>query len=140
MSKNGPDSPPDLSDERRVMLDNVVAPFVRERFEECSILRTAVLFVAQYWDDEANDAVHQEIAWSKLQTVDLDAALHSLDEWEPEPVNLSEDLSQTGIKDFRWIGHWDVTNTAIPLWACFCREDCDQNNTRHIFRRRRCDD
>lgn len=78
-----------------VIRDNVV-PTIQRAFDAYPVLQSATLLVAQYWCDEANDAVHCDLIFSELATPDIDAAYRarlepyeSCDGAAPSPSNWS---------------------------------------------------
>lgn len=97
--------------------------------------------VAQYWADEANDAVHYDIAFSVLSTPELPILAEEDSEEEDEgknAVNLPElptnweildtlDLNIDANINIRW---WDDNGEAIPAFAAFCKEDSHQEMDR----------
>ena len=60
---------------RQEMLDGVIRPVVTQTFELFDDMQSAVLLVAQYWNDEADDAVHAQICYSLSPNPDIDAYL-----------------------------------------------------------------
>ena len=120
----------DMSSQRLAYLREHIVPYVRRHLDQRD-LRSAMLLVAQYWADEADDAVHGELAWSRLPEPDLEAALRSLDDWEEEakdPTNLGPGLSQREVEESSYLP-WDDNGETIPLFAQYCTEDCDQEMT-----------
>jgi len=87
-------------------------------------LQSATLLVAQYWDDEADDAVHGEMIYSELITPDLDTLradpeiyydgdlvnLPGRNQWEVVPWELSP------------LRNWGPNGYCIPLFASLCVE------------------
>jgi hypothetical protein len=59
---------------REKLIKLVILPLVKANFDKHPKLNSAVMLVAQYWDDEANDAVHERIIYSRLDTLNLEAA------------------------------------------------------------------
>lgn len=114
----------DMSMERARFIEQHAIPFVADAFRADPALRSALMLVAQYWCDEANDAVHYRMIFSRLERPDVAAGLASLDGDEPDQINLG-DRAQDEVKD-DWIKGWDDNGDAIPLFAAFCREGCDQ--------------
>ncbi len=58
---------------REKIMDECVIPVVRALFDQYPQLRSAVMLVAQYWNDHARDAVHHKVFFSVLETPDLDS-------------------------------------------------------------------
>jgi hypothetical protein len=106
---------------------------VKAAFEKYERLNSATFLVAQYWADEANDAVHYTITFSVLPTpvIQLDV---DTEEKEYDRVNLPELPTDGEILDSlevntgagvntRW---WDSNGEAIPAFAAFCKEYASQ--------------
>jgi hypothetical protein len=119
---------------RQKLMDEYVIPLVRICFRKYPQLRSATLLVAQYWDDEARDAVHSCFTFSVLDTPDLEAAAKANENWTEDSVNLPgfgrypylvgnarQDLEKEGYSNY-WDDNWD----AIPAFAAFCREGAHQ--------------
>jgi hypothetical protein len=51
-----------------------VVPMIRRAFDAYPALQSATLLVAQFWCDEAHDAVHYDVVFSELSTPDINAA------------------------------------------------------------------
>lgn len=130
---------------RLAYIEKHAYPRARAAFSAEPELKSAVLMVAQYWDDEADDAVHGEIAFSTREAPDLEAYFERLarDEEEDDDLDwevyearrlvvesadigrsLSEKLGDT------WLS-WDDNGEAIPLFAGFCKEACHQEMPTH---------
>jgi uncharacterized protein (TIGR02996 family) len=59
-------SPGEAELARRQYIRTELLPFLSRHFQTYGLLRSAMLCVAQYWDDEADDAVHGELIVSEL--------------------------------------------------------------------------
>jgi hypothetical protein len=106
-------------------------------FAENPWITSAALCVAQYWDDEAADAVHARVVFSRHDTPDLQAGLSASDR---DPVNLEGDFDHwdllmvkpgpeavdrwSRLRFDEWI--WDSNGEAISHFACFCLEGATQ--------------
>lgn len=124
---------------RREYLEQRIAPVVRQIFKDHSQLQSIMMLVAQFWNDEADDAVHYRLVLSELPTPDVSAAL----EQESDP-NLPSGGEQfwMGLKYKRQV-EWDANHQPIALFAAFCKEGCSQDMGVHeafspyaIFRRK----
>lgn len=122
----------DMTDFRDGFIKDEVVPEVAGVFKRHS-LTSAYLLVSQFWADEADDAVHATMLWSRLPKPDLKAGLESLDEWDEESkdlVNLADPPNrlcadgQHGVHDY--LECWDENLAMIPLFAQYCTEGCDQ--------------
>lgn len=115
---------------RRKYIEKKIIPALQKRFELFPQLRSAALFVAQYWDDEANDAVHPWWLFSVLETPDIAAAFRD-ENYFSDPVNLPGHPRHW---DLNWkkgepLYPWDDNGIVIPIFAAFCREGCHQQMT-----------
>ncbi len=112
---------------RRQYVEKKLVPVLENRFQRFPQLHSAALFVGQFWNDEAEDAVHLDWIFSVLGTPDWGSAFEDRD-YPEDPVNLP-DLPP----------HWDLAwekagasfpyddnGLAIPLFASFCKEGANQ--------------
>lgn len=99
----------------RVLREHVV-PHVKQMLAKRKSFNSAVLLVAQYIDDEvdAEDAVHHLIAWSEEDV--------------PPPIG---PWLATALKTDVDPEAWDAEGAAIPLFAAFTKEGCDQHMQLH---------
>lgn len=120
---------------RQKIIEQAILPVVKKCFEKYPQIRSATLLVAQYWDDEATDAVHEHFVFSVLDTPDLEAAYKTEENYTEDNINLPglgkycylvgdarEELDEEGCHDYYWPNNWD----AIPAFAAFCREGASQ--------------
>jgi hypothetical protein len=129
------------ADLRQRILNEYIRPRVKAGFDRYPQLQSATLLVAQYWADEANDAVHELTIFSVLETPDLEAAFKSEGNsyYEHDLVNLPDfQKVHYEIQDDAWDAVdrliaddsdplvWDSNGSAIPLFAAFCKEGCHQ--------------
>lgn len=122
---------------RQKIIETAVVPTVKANFSTYPQLKSATLFVAQYWNDEANDAVHCRMVYSVLHTPDLEAATKAQGEYALDIVNLPELSDEDGelrnqifyppSKDGEKVYCWLENGDAIPAFAAFCEEDCHQD-------------
>lgn len=129
---------------RDTLLREHVLPVVERVFAKYADLRSAYFMVAQYWNDEADDAVHYSLVYSKMAEGDMAAAWRSADRGEPDSANLPDGVSRWDIEDdeAHWVD-WDSNGDAIPAFAAFCKEGCHQEMSEEethsvyaVFRRR----
>ena len=107
-----------------------IARSVGQVFEKHPELRSALMLVAQYWDDESDDAVHFSTIFSKLTVPKLDAATQEWTEDEyRDSINLPEGLYHMDLELELYLeGYdWNCTGDAIPLFAAFTKEGSHQN-------------
>ncbi len=98
-------------------------------FGSDAALQSVTLLVAQYWDDEAGDAVQGELIYSELDTPDLDAIRANPDIYfEADPVNLSG-RSQWNVVAWESspLRDWGSNDYCIPLFAALCEEGGHQD-------------
>lgn len=125
-------------------IERAIVPVVRRGFALDGRVRSAVLMVAQYWNDEADDAVHGTILYSLREDPDLafyvaNARWQSEEEYESVEYDgtdqswlWSVEGPAAGLVDFEYRGvtcalRWADNSDAIPLFAAFCKEGCDQD-------------
>ncbi len=121
---------------RQRYVNDYAIPAVALCFSQYPQLQSATMLIGQYCCDEAIDAVHCHFIFSVLETPDLAAAFEV--EEGLDPVNLPELPAHYDIIDCIWENgqwqegeylEWDSNANAIPAFAGFCREDCDQQMT-----------
>lgn len=144
-------SPEKTSELRDEFVKKFVKPHVQAIFDKYPRYNSVAFLVAQYWCDEALDAVHYEIFPSVLETPDLEHARKVYQESDYGEV--SDEVNAPGLKNpwyeelIEWeedelAKNWDDNCGAIPLFAAFCEENCHQEmdfleaySTYAIFRR-----
>ncbi|HEX4607821.1 MAG TPA: TIGR02996 domain-containing protein [Urbifossiella sp.] len=127
-------SPGEAEMGRRQWLRTQLLPVVTRYFETYERLQCAALCVAQYWADEADDAVHAAVVVSELFEPTLQGV-----SWDGEEGHTDPNLPTTPIKS-RYGGGttsviglwdsgapWDDNSGAIPLWAGFAPEGGSQD-------------
>jgi hypothetical protein len=67
-------SPAETARLREQLLRDEIAPIIQRAFAAHPALNSATLLVAQYWCDEAEDAVHYDLVFSEKSTPDTAAA------------------------------------------------------------------
>lgn len=112
---------------RRQYIEKMLIPVLENRFQRFPQLLSAALFVGQFWNDEADDAVHPDWIFSVLGTPDWGSAFEDRD-YPEDPINLPDLPPHC---DLAWeIGGvsfpFDDNGLAIPLFASFCREGANQ--------------
>lgn len=126
---------------REKLIKNAIMPLVEANFNKNPQLNSATMLVAQYWDDEASDAVHQRLIYSVLDTPNIEAASIAQKDCTEDVINLLNLSSEYGEledevcfidvteiededeADSYW---WPDNFHAIPAFAAFCKEDCHQ--------------
>jgi uncharacterized protein (TIGR02996 family) len=127
-------SPGEAEMARHQYLRTELLPVVTRYFNTYERLQSAMLCVAQYWDDEADDAVHGQLIVSEL----FEPVLEGVNEYGEESA-ADANLPTTRIKaqygegSSSMVGlweagaNWDDNYGAIPLWAAFAPEGGNQN-------------
>jgi hypothetical protein len=127
---------------REKIMDECVKPRAKACFERFPQLQSIALLVAQYWDDEANDAVHEHTIFSVLETPDLEAAFKAEEENKSDRLNLQDLTDVFELENVWWAAdklveetsYWDDNATAIPAFAAFCQEGAHQGmSTREAY-------
>jgi hypothetical protein len=122
-------------DLRSKVINAEVLPTIKIVFDKYTHLQSAMLLVAQYWDDNASDAVHYTMIYSVLQTPLWGREFLKTDYDDDDPVNLPGLPSLYEIDDYLWEYFdklegreyfWDDNGDAVPLFAAYCKEGCHQ--------------
>lgn len=122
-------SPGEAEVGRRNYIRGNLLPFVTGYFEKYDLLQSAMLIVAQYWCDEANDAVHGCLVVSEL----FQPTLTGFSAWDEKKrvdpnlpnVNITTQYGHGSIVSL-WDQGWDDNSGAIPLWASYADEEGSQ--------------
>ena len=128
---------------RRECLRRLIVPMVEESLRKHPQFQSAVLSVAQYWNDEARDAVHGNLAMSLnldpdieqfyaesirqeavARNTDGECEAYEASWWLVEGVAALDHLVDPGFNE----GYvpWDANGAAVPLFASFCKEGSSQ--------------
>jgi hypothetical protein len=110
---------------RKKIIRDEIERQVKAAFKKYDRLQSAMFAIAQFWADEANDAVHYELIFSILETPVFPNGIED-DYYESDLVNLPELPSSQGILAFVENPYWDDNGEAIPAFAAFCKEDSHQ--------------
>jgi uncharacterized protein (TIGR02996 family) len=119
---------------RRRFVRTQLLPLVRSYFDKYDRLQSATLCVAQFWNDEAEDAVHGALVVSELPEPTLAGVRYSYDEADaradPNVPNtrIVGQYEETGSVVGIWAAGWDDNGAAIPLWAAFSPEGGSQEH------------
>lgn len=112
----------------------ILVPMAESAFAARPDVQSLLLAVAQYWNDEADDAVHASVHYSRRHTP----------VWPHECPYFADDAGTASDRaDFcNWCGGqvpghpanpewvpWDDNGSAIPAFEAFCREACHQEMT-----------
>jgi uncharacterized protein (TIGR02996 family) len=120
-------SPGDTDVARRRWVRSQLLPLVSEYFRTYGLLQSAMLCVAQYWADEASDAVHGRLIVSELFEPTMEGIR---DRTKPDPnlpnTKIKSDNAAGSVIYFRNTTGWDDNYGAIPLWAAFAPENGNQ--------------
>ncbi len=121
-------SPGEAEMARRKCIRTQLLPVVTKHFQTYERLQSAMLYVAQYWADEADDAVHAMLIVSERLEPTLDGVGSGEDPNVPNthiPQKYGEGSSS---EVYLWDAgaHWDDNGSAIPLWAAFAPEGGSQ--------------
>ncbi|MBD2452184.1 hypothetical protein H6G76_34795 [Nostoc sp. FACHB-152] len=113
---------------REQILDLLILPTIKADFGQDNKLQSAVMVVAQFWDDEASDAVHHIILYSDLKTPNIETIIRSYDDiYEGMGAYLSSREYFLEVKiDEETSYWWDANRQAIPAFAAFCQEGSHQ--------------
>lgn len=116
---------------RRDAVRGQMLPLVANYFARYERLQSAALCVAQYWADEADDAVHGVLLVSELFEPSL--ACNGYDDAKKDPnlptthIPAQYGDGSSSVIHFWGSGvHWDDNSGAIPLWAAYAPEEGHQ--------------
>ncbi|MCE9563872.1 MAG: TIGR02996 domain-containing protein [Planctomycetes bacterium] len=101
-------------------------PVVMKYFKKYERLQSAALCVAQYWADEADDAVHCELVVSELPEPALKGAGSKSDPNLPNTFIKHKYSTESSSRIWDIEIGWDDNGSAIPLWAAFAPEEGSQ--------------
>lgn len=110
---------------RLKILTEEVLPFVRKAFAQAPELQSALLLVAQYWSDNAEDAVHGRMLFSELPTPDVKAYFRAQQHFTADTVNRTNPPLDGDTADLAYV-NWDDNGKAVIAFAAYCREDMTQ--------------
>ncbi len=117
---------------RRDYLRLHLIPFVRNYFTQYPLLQSAMLCVAQFWNDEADDAVHGQLVVSERYEPVVEGVGHSYEDDHPPPdpnlpnTKIVREYGETGSVVSIWPTPWDDNGEAIPVWAAYSPEEGSQ--------------
>jgi len=131
----------EMRERRDLYLKTAIFPVLSQVVCERPWIKSIGMLVAQYWDDEAADAVHAKWVCSQLDTPDLvsffmgngddgddgeriDVA--NLPEGEPDHWEVVYRSASGRFRDAYRM--WDSNNRTIPLFAAYCTEDASQDS------------
>ncbi len=98
-------------------------PHAAAVFAEHPSLSSVVLLVAQYWDDEADDAVHESMIYSTRPTpLWSHNCDHARPDWDQEHCDFCFSFESN-----TWLSGWHDNGWAIDAFEGFCVEGGDQN-------------
>jgi uncharacterized protein (TIGR02996 family) len=129
-------SPGEAEMSRRQYLRTHLFPVVSQYFATYERLQSAMLCVAQYWADEADDAVHGRLIVSELFEPTLEGVGWNDDESGVDPnvpntpINSDYGESSSAVSLYGAGAEWDDNSGAIPLWAAFAPEEGSQEYER----------
>jgi hypothetical protein len=121
-------SPGEADIARRRFVRADLLPVVSHYFQTYKLLQSAMLCVAQYWADEANDAVHGHLIVSELPEPTLEGVGYDSESDTNLPNTRIQAQYSSGSMISLWgtSVHWDDNGGAIPLWAAFAPEEGTQ--------------
>jgi hypothetical protein len=123
----------DESTQRRQSVLAQMETVAAEFFERYPALNSIGFCVSQFWNDEADDAVHFDPCFSELRNPDFEAGFREdvMYEGLGDLVNLPSMHSEFDrfSVDMEWadaLSLSDPNGENISLFAAFCKEGCDQ--------------
>jgi uncharacterized protein (TIGR02996 family) len=124
-------SPGEAEMARRRYLREHLLPVFAKYFTTYERLQSAMLCVAQYWADEADDAVHGMLIVSELPEPTLEGVGYYGEEHRDDPnlptTHIKPKYGEGSSSEIDLYGTpWDDNSGAIPLWAAFAHEGGSQ--------------
>jgi hypothetical protein len=115
---------------REKIVNSEILPQIQLVFSRYPQLRSAMLLVSQYWNDEASDEVHYQMTFSVLPTPAWEIGLENSYEYDatnlpglPETDKVYDRFSE----DFyKFEISWYSNLASIPAFAAYCKEGCHQ--------------
>ena len=122
---------------RKSMIKEIILPYIEEVFKKNREFNSVTFLVAQYWCDEALDAVHYDFIFSILERPDVEAHFHYIKSMTDENwMKLCDETNTPGlnrknmwetVKDHKKIlWEWPDNTDAIPAFAAFTTEGANQ--------------
>lgn len=121
-------SPGEVDLARRRYIREQLLPVVSRYFQNYERLQSAILCVAQFWADEATDAVHGNLIVSELSVPILGVNISGVGDAVRNPNLPTTTLENvvcngsSSISLWREGVQWDDNGRAIPMWAAFAPE------------------
>jgi hypothetical protein len=137
-----PTDTPNWDVERNDYYNKTLRDHINQTFADHPWIASVAICVAQYWDDEAQDAVHVKVVFSQLDTPDIEHGLAnfftgtSWDDSGRDTINLpaAYELGHYHLlhrPDGRYRGlRWEANGDAIALFASYCKEGAHQDMDR----------
>lgn len=140
-------TPEEAKEIRTQWLQGPAPAYVSSFFDVNPEANSCILLMAQYWNDEADDAVHARFMFSSKKVPDLDLLFAAYDQYNFGDAEGEEGLAEKlklesglmtryggGLYDptHFWSRHylsdagWCSNGDAIPLWASYCKEGANQ--------------
>jgi hypothetical protein len=114
-------TPDEAAAARETLLCGPIAHYVQQHFDAYPTLESAMFAVAQYWDGEADDAVHFEVLFSELLTPDLSF-------WTPPGDDPMNHPTLRGFRADPIPTEWNDRNDHnIPRFAAFTKAAVDRD-------------
>ena len=120
---------------REKIISCEILPRIKVAFDKYPQLLSAMILVAQYYNDDAGDAVHYKMIFSVLPTPVWGREFLDNDYDDNDRVNLPGLLGLYEITDYLWEYFdpledgeycWEEDRNAIPIFAAYCKEGCHQ--------------
>lgn len=113
---------------RRRIVEEDFVPFVAAAFERGPSLRSAMLLVAQYWADEADDAVHVDVVFSERATPTWPHRCEFDDEGDAVVAAGAVRDTCTTCGNIGWMA-FDDNGAGIAAFQSCCREGASQDQS-----------
>lgn len=116
---------PDDAEALRRKLIVQICDGIQGVFDEHPQIRSADLYIAQYWNDNASDEVHARLVYSVHEHPMLPDDLRDFWFHSSDTINLPDRLEHKDL--FQIDDYWESMRTAVTAFACYCEEDGSQH-------------
>ena len=120
---------PTAAQHRHQATYEVFKSYVEKHFKRDSRIQSAILIIAQYWDDEADDAVHANVLFSKAECPNwpLNRDINILNR-DSSYFGLDFDPYEIQDTNIEWLPWSDNSGATISAFELFCTEDGTQHD------------
>lgn len=100
-------TPQEAEQIRTEHINKTIIPLVNFAFENYPSIDSVLMLLAQFWCDEAIDAVHRYLVYFSADTPDLETLLENLESTEPLDPKLEKFLDESDDFTFRILDEYE---------------------------------